>query len=179
MSPLKRFFLLAGLVSVCLWGQQDRATLVGTVTDPSGAVVPQVKVTIVQTTTNLAVETQTNESGQFRAPNLPIGEYRLEFEAPGFKKVVREGIRLSIQDVVRVDVRLEVGATTESLTVTAEVPLLQTETPEVGQVLGTRQVIDLPLGFSGGRYAENFAFKLTPGVSGNNWTSHINGAPSF
>ncbi len=179
MSQLKRMLLLAGLASACLWAQQDRATIVGTVTDPTGAVVPQVKVTIVQTTTNLAVETRTNESGQFRAPNLPIGEYRVEFEAPGFRKFVRDGIRLSIQDVARVDARLEVGATSESLTVTAEVPLLQTETPEVGQVLGTRQVIDLPLGFSGGRYAENFAFKLTPGVSGNNWTSHINGAPSF
>ena len=179
MTRFFRFSLCAGLFAACLWAQQDRATLVGTVTDPTGAVVPQVKVTIVQTTTNLAIETRTNESGQFRAPNLPIGEYRVEFEAPGFRKVVRDGIRLSIQDVIRVDVRLEVGATTESLTVTAEVPLLNTETPEVGQVLGTRQVIDLPLGFSGGRYAENFAFRLTPGVSGNNWTSHINGAPSF
>ncbi len=180
MSDPKRSLLWAAvLLSAIAWAQQDRATLVGTVTDPTGAVVPQVKVTIVQTSTTLTVETRTNEQGQFRAPNLPIGEYRVEFEAPGFRKLVRDGIRLSIQDVIRVDARLEVGATSESLTVTAEVPLLQTETPEVGQVLGTRQVIDLPLGFSGGRYAENFAYRLTPGVSGNNWTSHINGAPSF
>lgn len=178
-DPKRSLFLAAVLLSAFAWAQQDRATVVGTVTDPTGAVVPQVKVTIIQTTTNLTVETRTNEQGQFRAPNLPIGDYRIEFEAPGFRKFVRDGIRLSIQDVIRVDARLEVGATRESLTVTAEVPLLQTETPEVGQVLGTRQVIDLPLGFSGGRYAENFAFRLTPGVSGNNWTSHINGAPSF
>jgi hypothetical protein len=65
------------------------------------------------------------------------------------------------------------------MTVTGEAPILQTETPEVGTLLGTKQVIDLPLGFSGGRYAENFAYKLTAGVGGDNWTAHINGAPSF
>src|SRR5204862_3517193 len=54
-----------------------------------------------------------------------------------------------------------------------------TEAPEVRAVLGSRTVIDMPLGFSGGRYAENFAYKLTPGVGGDNWESHINGAPSF
>lgn len=179
MALARKLFPVLALSAVFLYAQQDRATIVGTVTDPSGAVVPEVKVSIIQTTTNLKIETRTNESGQYRAPNLPIGDYRVEFEAAGFKKSVRDGIRLSIQDVARVDARLEVGATTESLTVTAEVPLLATETPEVGTVLGTRQVIDLPLGFSGGRYAENFAFKLSPGVTGNNWTSHINGAPSF
>ena len=118
-------------------------------------------------------------SGQYRLSNLPIGDYRITFEAKGFKTSVRDGLRLSVTDVIRVDGRLEVGATSESLTVTAEAALLQTETPEVATLMGTRQVIDLPMGFSGGRYAENFAFKLTPGVGGDNWTSHINGAPSF
>lgn len=81
--------------------------------------------------------------------------------------------------MLRVDARMEVGQTTESMTVTTEAPLLQTEPPEVATLMGAKQVIDLPLGFSGGRYVENFAYKLTPGVGGDNWTAHINGAPSF
>lgn len=158
---------------------QDRGAFVGAVVDPSGAAIPDVKVTAIQTATNLRVESVTNAVGQYRIPNLPVGEYRLTFEAPGFKMAVREGVTLSVTDVLKIDARMEVGQTSESLTVTAEAPILQTETPEVGTLMGTKQVIDLPLGFSGGRYAENFAYKLTPGVGGDNWTAHINGAPSF
>lgn len=167
--------LLASVASA----QQDRGTFTGTVTDPTGAVIPGVKVMITHVQTNSKNETTTNEGGQYRVPNLQIGDYKLTFEAKGFKTAIREGVRLSVTDVLRVDAKLEVGATSESLTVTAEASLLQTETPEVGTLMGTRQVIDLPLGFNGGRYAENFAYKLTPGVSGDNWMSHINGAPSF
>ena len=127
----------------------------------------------------LRVDTVTNEVGQYRVPNLPVGAYKISFEAKGFKTSIREGLTLGVTDVLRVDARLELGATTESLTVTGEVPILQTETPEVGTLLTTKQVMDLPLGFSGGRYAENFAYKLTAGVGGDNWTAHINGAPSF
>lgn len=176
---LIRLVILCTLAVSCIYAQQDRGTIVGTVYDPTGAVVPGVKVTITQVTTNLTQETTTNADGQYRVPNLPIGDYRVAFEAQGFKTAVREGIRLSIQDILRVDGNLEVGSTSETLTVTAEASLLKTDTPEVGTLLGTKQVIDMPLGFSGGRYAENFAFKLAPGVGGNNWQSHINGAPSF
>jgi hypothetical protein len=76
-------------------------------------------------------------------------------------------------------VALEVGATTESITVTADVSKLATDSPEVGTSLGNKQLIDLPLSFSGARLAENFAYKVTPGVSGNSWNSNINGSTDF
>ncbi len=177
----RKFLLLLSLVllgTVCALAQ-DRGTFVGTVTDPSGAAVPNVKVAAIQTATNLRVDTVTNSVGQYRIPNLPVGAYRLSFEAPAFKTAVREGVTLAVADVLRIDVVLEVGSTSESLTVTAEAPILQTETPEMSTLMNTKQVVDLPLGFSGGRYAENFAYKLSPGVGGDNWTAHINGAPSF
>ncbi|MFN7997586.1 MAG: TonB-dependent receptor [Bryobacteraceae bacterium] len=178
---MKRTILLSILVLlVCLVAAaQDRGTFVGTVTDPSGAAVPEVKISITQTATNLKVDTVTNSVGQYRVPNLPVGTYRLAFEAAGFRTAVRDGITLNVTDVLKIDVTLEVGSASESVTVTAEAPLLQTETPEVGTLMNTKQVIDLPLGFSGGRYAEDFAYKLTPGVGGDSWQSHINGAPSF
>jgi hypothetical protein len=161
------------------WAQQDRGTFTGTVTDPTGSVMPSVSIRIQNIETNAVYDSRTNEVGQYRVPNLPVGSYRITFEAQGFKAAVRDGLTLNVAQVARIDVQLQVGATTESVEVTAETPLLQTETPEVGLVLTNRNVIDLPLGFSGGRYAENFAYKLTPGVAGNNWESRINGAPAF
>ncbi len=171
--------LLALFMGIPALAQQDRGTFTGTVTDPTGLVVPNVTVTIQNTDTNLTYTSKTNEVGNYTVPNLPIGRYRITFEATGFKKFVREGVTLNIAQVLRLDAALQVGATAETVEVTAAAPLLQTETPEVGSSLGTKQVIDMPLGFSGGRYAEDFAYKLTPGVGGNNWESHINGAPAF
>ncbi|MFN3325173.1 MAG: TonB-dependent receptor domain-containing protein [Bryobacteraceae bacterium] len=170
-------FILLG--SFSLFAQQDRGTLTGTVSDPAGAVVASVKVTITNTATNATYETATNNAGQFTMPNLPVGPYRIQYEAAGFRQLVRDGINLGIAQVIRADAVLQLGSTTESIEVTAEVPLLQTDTPEVGTSLDNRRVVDMPLGFSGGRYAENFAYRLTPGVAGNNWTSRINGSPAF
>ena len=161
------------------FGQQDRGTITGTVADPSGSVVPNVEVTVRQVDTGTVYNSVTNSAGQYRIPNLPIGAYRVTFESQGFKSLNREGIQLSVAQVVAVDAQLQVGNVAETVEVTAQASLLNTETPEVGTLLGTKQVIDLPLGFSGGRYAENFAYKLTAGVGGDNWTAHINGAPSF
>ncbi len=173
---------IGGLLVLALamgWAQQDRGTFTGTVTDPSGSVVAAVMVRIQNVDTNAVYETRTNEVGQYRVPNLPVGTYKITFEVSGFKAMVRDGLTLEVAQVARIDAQLQLGGTTETISVTAETPLLQTETPEVGTVLNSRTVIDLPLGFSGGRYAENFAYKLTPGVAGNNWESRINGAPSF
>ncbi|MDZ4797538.1 MAG: carboxypeptidase-like regulatory domain-containing protein [Bryobacteraceae bacterium] len=171
------FVLLVAAVFVS--GQQDRGTITGTVTDASGSVAPNVKVTVRQVDTGTVYNSVSNAAGQYRVPNLPIGAYRVTFESQGFKSVNREGIQLSVAQVVAVDAQLQVGNVAETIEVTAQTSLLNTETPEVGTVLESRTVIDMPLGFSGGRYAENFAYKLTPGVGGNNWESHINGAPSF
>ena len=159
--------------------QQDRGAFTGIVTDPTGAAVPNVKITVRNLATNALYNSRTNELGQYTVPALPIGTYSLTFEADGFKTIVRDGLHLQIGQVARIDVTMELGATTESVTVTAESPLLQTESPDVGLSLDNTRVIDLPLSFSGGRYPENFAYKLTPGVEGNNWTSRINGSPAF
>jgi hypothetical protein len=166
------------IASVAL-AQQDRGTIVGTVMDPTGASIPGVNIVATHVETNQEYKSLTNDVGQYRLPNLPVGHYRVTFEMKGFKTAINDRVTLSVTDVIRVDAHMEVGQTTESMTVTAEAPLLQTETPEVSTLMGTKQVIDLPLGFSGGRYVEDFAYKLSPGVGGDNWQSHINGAPSF
>jgi len=174
-------FLLAVVLTFALplGAQLDRGALTGAVTDTSGAVMPNVKVTIQNTATGATYPTETNEFGQFHTPNLPTGSYQIIFEADGFKRLVRGGITLRATEVLRVDALLELGSVVESVEVTASLPRLQTETPEVGTALTNKQLVDLPLTFSGARVAENFAYKVTPGVTGTTWSSNILGSTEF
>src|SRR4051794_17863196 len=119
------------------------------------------------------------KAGKYIAPNLPTGTYNVTFQHASFKKAERRDLDLGVTQVLRLDVTLEVGSVAESVLVTAEVPRLQTDTPEVGTSLSNKQLLDLPLTFAGARLAENFAYKVTPGVSSNNWTSNINGSTAF
>src|SRR5579871_6073790 len=98
--------------------QLNTGTITGTVTDPSGALVPDVKVTARNTATNLARETTTSGAGVYRVSDLIVGPYEVTFEAPAFKKLVRTGITLDVTQVVRVDAKMEVGSVTESVQVT-------------------------------------------------------------
>jgi len=162
-----------------VFGQQDRGTFTGTVTDPSGAVLVGVSVAIVNLATNSNYDSLTNGAGQYTVPNLPIGTYKMTFVKPGFKNYVREFLILNVAQVARVDVQMQIGVVSESVEVQESVALLQTGSPDVGMVLNKRDLVDLPLGFAGGRLAENFAYKLTPGVGGNNYESRINGGAAF
>ncbi len=179
MGRLLHTALLVGMTLGMAYAQLDRGTLTGTVTDTSGAAIPGVRIVVQNVATGAQYPTQANETGQYRLPNLPNGSYQLTFEAPAFKKLVRRGIELGATQVVRVDVTLEVGSVSESVEVTAEVPRLQTDNPEVGTSLSSRQLVDLPLTFSGARTAESFAYKVSPGVSGGTWETNILGSTSF
>ncbi|MBC7926325.1 MAG: TonB-dependent receptor [Bryobacteraceae bacterium] len=165
--------------TLSVYAQLDRGTLTGTVTDPAGAVVPGAKITLTHLGTQAASTAVASEEGLYSRPNLPIGDYELTVEAPGFKRSVRMGINLGVAEVLRVDVQLEIGSTGESVQVTAELPRLQTDTPQIGTSLASKSLTTLPLSFSGGRTAESFAYLITPGVSGSTFESHINGSTSF
>jgi hypothetical protein len=162
-----------------LFAQLDRATLTGTVTDPSGAAVPSAKITIQQSATGARFETTTNEAGQFTRPNLPIGEYQITFEADGFRRATRSNLTLKVAEVLRVDTQLELGATADTVEVRGELPRIQADTPQIGTSLGAKALTNLPLSFSGGRAAENFAYAIVPGVSGDTFRGRINGSTDF
>ena len=174
--PLALLILLFQVPSFC---QLDRGMLTGAVTDPSGAAIPAASVIVQNTATNARYDTKTTAAGQFTMPNLPPGPYQITVESGGFKKLVRSNIELRVTEVVRVDVTMEVGAIAESVQISAEAPRIQTDSAEVGTSLPTAQLLDLPLSFSSGRYPEDFAYKISPGVSGGSWTSHINGSSAF
>jgi len=134
---------------------------------------------VQNTGTNVRYETQTTEAGTYTVPNLPPGGYLVTFKAASFKTLLRSGLSLDVDQVLRVDVALEVGAVTESVEVTAPVPRIQTDSAEVGTTLPSTDFRDLPLSISDVRFPENFAYQISPGYSGGNWTSHINGSVEY
>lgn len=153
-------FLLAALHTTAAFAQLDTATLVGTVTDGSGAVLPGVTVTVTQEGTGVAQTTVTNSSGQYIFPGLRVGRYIVSTELQGFRRGVRTDVTLNVQDRRNVDFALEVGTLSEEIVVSGRADLLQTQSADSGAVVDERQVRDLPL--LGRRYAE--LALLTPGV---------------
>jgi len=143
-------------------GQAVNATLLGTVTDSSGAAVANVKMTITETNTGISRTSQTNESGNYVLPDLPPGTYTATAELPGFKRASRGGIDLLVNTTERVDLVLQPGNISETITVEAETPILQTDSVETGREIETRQIEDLPLTFN-----RNFQslLNLVPGTT--------------
>ena len=127
------------------FGQIGTSTITGRVTDTTGAVVPRVQVSIVQTSTNFQYSAVTNEEGIYRVPSLQPGQYRVSFEAAGFKRLVRDDVELRTGDVLAVDVALQVGVVTESVEVTGATPLLETETSTTGTLVAGAVLYNLPL----------------------------------
>lgn len=132
-------------IPLSLQAQQGRGTILGSVTDASGAALVGAKVAITNIDTNTTVATQTNGQGFYTTPPVNVGNYRVTVEHQGFKKEVRSGISLQVDQSAEINVQLQVGAAGESVTVTAEAPLVNTDNPANGQVIGNDFVSDLPL----------------------------------
>ncbi len=139
--PIVLFLLVAGAAS----GQTITASITGTILDASGAVVPNVKVTATNTGTNLTYAATSNESGVFNILFLPVGQYSVTSEAQGFKKTVLGPFTLEVNQTARVDIRLEVGETTQSVEIKDFAPILQTESTQTGDVLTSAKLTSIPL----------------------------------
>ncbi len=148
------------LTALLLVAQSELATLTGTVTDASGAVVANAEVTLTNEGTSLATSSHTNEVGRYFISNVRPGVYTVAVSATGFKKHVQSGVVLQVNQTARLDITLEVGAVTEEISVTAGAPLLQTETSDRGAVIDERKMVELPL--NGRDY--NILATLSPGV---------------
>ncbi len=125
--------------------QTFTATLTGTVTDPNGAVVPNVQVVVTNQGTKLEHTAQTGESGIYTIPFLPVGNYVISVEYTGFKKLLSNEIKLEVNQTARVDFTLEVGEVSQQVTVEGVAPILQTESTTVGQVITGNTTVNLPL----------------------------------
>ena len=121
------------------------ATLVGTVTDSSGAAIPNANITVTNVDTNVATQSKTNGEGAYYVPFLNVGNYQLSVESTGFKKFSQTGLILNAGETPRVDVRLDVGAVSEEVKVTAQAALLSTDSAVVGGSLTAKDIHDEPI----------------------------------
>src|SRR4030095_10145687 len=154
------FFLLATSFTSALHSQSTNASLTGRITDPSKAVIVDAKVAAINADTNVRYETMTNGSGQYYLANLPPGPCRLEIERSGFKKLIKPDVILHVQDVLEIDLEMTIGSPSESITVEAGAPLVNTESGVVSTVVDRAFVENLPLN---GRSIQTLMM-LTPGV---------------
>ncbi len=167
MSPLKniRLSLIAAGIVACAaaisLAQEFRGSITGRVVDNNGAAVANATVTVTNTATNTSTATTTNESGDYTALYLVPGSYSITVEASGFKKASRQNVEIRVGDRLQLDLRLEVGNVSETVNVTADAPLLETNSASAGQVIDQRRISDLPLS-DGNPFVLS---RLAPGIS--------------
>ena len=159
----KSLAVLSCLLLLCAYGaaQSNNGRILGSVTDQTGAIVPNAKVTITDTERNISRTLTTNESGEYVAPNLQPGLYKITAEAPSFKKVERPAIRLEVAKDIRIDLQLTAGASSDTITVTDEAPLVDSTSDTLGGTFTNKAINDLPLN---GRDFQNLV-TLRPGIS--------------
>lgn len=140
-------FLLTGLLVAGLpvWAQDARGSIVGTVSDATGAVIAGAQVDVTNKAMGTKLVLRTNESGFYIANFLIPGTYRVNVEQAGFRKFVRENVEVRVNDRIEVEVKLEIGTAEQSVTVSSEVPLLNTESASLGTVVDGRRVSELPI----------------------------------
>ena len=154
------FGLCVALVGVPAPAQTFFGSVVGTVTDASGATVPDAAVTLTNPGTAERRTAQTDGNGNYQFVNLVPGSYKMDLEKPGFKRLTRDGIQVQVQATVRIDAAMQVGEVTQTMEVTAQTPLLQTEQAALSQVVEGRMAQEMPLN---GRNVLNLV-SLVPGV---------------
>jgi hypothetical protein len=140
-----RLFCLVSAVSAVAWGQALNGTILGAVSDASGAAVQNAKVSAVELNTNFNRTVQSAEAGTYTFSNLPPGVYSVSVELAGFRKSVRDRVEVVINSTTRVDFQLQPGQINEQIQVTAEAPALQTDRTDTGRSMDQRQVSELPL----------------------------------
>src|SRR6185369_13059562 len=157
--PALTFFLLASSIPI-LGAQSTSASLTGRITDPSRALVPDAKVTAISANTNVHYETTANGTGAYHLTNLPPGIYNIEIEKSGFKKTLKPDVVLHVQDILEINFEMAIGVVSETITVEAGTPLVDTESATVSTVVDRTFVDSLPLN---GRSFQTLIL-LAPGV---------------
>ncbi|MGA2769194.1 MAG: carboxypeptidase regulatory-like domain-containing protein [Bryobacteraceae bacterium] len=146
-----RIFPLMALLALFAGGviraQDTRGTITGRITDPSGAVIPSATVVVTNDAMGTKVQQQTGQDGYYHAAFLTPGTYKIEVTARGFKKLVQDAVEVRVADRLEINLTLEVGLSEQSITVTAEAPLMNTESASMGTVVDSRRVASLPVSY--------------------------------
>jgi Carboxypeptidase regulatory-like domain len=161
LCSLLASFLIILLCATFAMAQMGTGTITGTVTDQSGAVVPGVRVTIANVNTGVTQKTTTTGAGVYTVPNLPPSNYTVTAEKQGFQRTTVASFQLTVEHVATINITLKVGQTTQSVSVQALAPLLQTSSASMGTTIGTQQILNLPL--NGRNYLD--LMTLAPGTT--------------
>lgn len=163
-----KLLLLTLLFALAAHAQNSYGRFTGRISDEQGAVIVGAKVTVQQTETNISANTVTNNDGVFDFLNQLPGSYVLTVEFSGFKKYTRSGLILRVGDIAELNVKLELGAVTDSVSITSESPILETSTASLGQVVDNRMISEMPLAGRG----VNYLMQLSPGAVSTNAPMH-------
>src|SRR6202167_2306706 len=177
---LSLMFLVLCCGSQLCFAQLDRGGISGVVTDPSGSAIAGARVTVTNAAMGTQNSTVTTASGAYTVPQLAAGEYNITVVATGFSTLIRNGITVSVGETATVDLKLVVGQTTTSVTVTANAPLLQTDSAQNNVEVTTRDLNELPINIEGiGAVRDPMGFAaLVPGTIAGGWNDiHISGSP--
>src|SRR5271170_4734097 len=161
MNRVVLMVALAAAAATSIYAQRDLSTLAGTVTDSSGGVVANARVTITEAATGQVYEITTNSQGEFVRPALKPATYVVSVSATGFKKAEEKDVLLTAGERTGITITLTVGDIGQTVEVTATAPLLQTESTQVGAALNAQTVSDVPLG---GQRNVTYLARLSPGV---------------
>ncbi len=157
--------------------QSDRGAITGTITDPAGAMVPNAPVEALNLETGAEYKAAASGTGNYLLGQLPAGEYELSVSVPGFKQYVRTGLTVMVAQTLRIDVALEVGGITDTVIVSADAPLLKTESGELSHNVSTDRLNELPILSAQGMRDPFAAVNLMPGTGGTGGNMRINGSP--
>jgi hypothetical protein len=170
------------VVAGAAFAQSDRGTLTGSVTDQAGAVIPNAAIEVKNINTAAVYQSQSSSTGNYTFSQLPAGKYQMSSSVPGFKQYLRTGITVMVAQTLRIDISLEVGDISETVTVSADAPLLRMDSGELATNVGSKSLNELPiLGFAG--YIRD-PFAMTTLIPGALYSQsfgslvRINGAPS-
>jgi hypothetical protein len=175
MNKFKLNSQMFSVFFICLWlaistvAQTNKGSISGTVTDPQGAAIPGVSVTITNAGTNQTVKLTTSDNGTFSASLLDPVIYTISAEAKGFKKAIVQNIKVDTASSTSANIILEVGSEINTVTVEADAPLINAEDGAAGSVINNRQIVDLPLG---DRFVLGLALTI-PNVSGQTTTEEV------
>ena len=170
--------LLLGTVQVS--AQSARGTITGIVKDASGGIVPGAEISLVEKATGVPTTATTTDAGVYRVPYVPLGTYKITASLPGFKTAIADNVQVLLGQTVTVDFTLEVGQVSEMVTVSAQAPLLETSTSEIGINSTEKEVHTWPIMIGDGtRQLQDFIFRSMPGTQGGTFEGTINGGQAY
>ena len=183
---MRLIFICSAVAASLAFAQGDRGTITGAIADPAGAVVAGAPVEARNVDTGAVYQAATTSTGNYTLAELPAGSYELSVSVPGFKKYVRRGLTVEVAQTLRIDVALEVGTASESVTVNEAAPLLKTESGELSHNVGTDRMDNLPILGIGASQAGSAGIRnpyaVTQLIPGTYWVANsvvrVNGSPS-